>query len=141
MSLRYKQAPEGQPPVATEQIGEDHYQHIKLIDPTPGSVAAIGTVANPMAFKEEFTGGQVLAQQSGAGTVLTFTFASAVQLVVVDSSGDGLVSRIDPFGGTPSESLGIPCRHEVPVYLPITATVVKVYAPAGAAVNCWGMRR
>jgi hypothetical protein len=48
MSLRYKQAAEDQPPVATEKVGDDHFQLLKLVDPTPGSNSPIGTAANPM---------------------------------------------------------------------------------------------
>lgn len=114
--------------------------------PVSGTVATGGLTdtqlrASAPAVRDDYVGGEVLAQQSGAGAVLTFTFASAVQLVVLESDGDTLVSRADPYGGTPTASLGIPCRHQVPTYLPVTATTVRVYAPTGTVVNVWGMRR
>lgn len=46
--LRYEEAGAGKPPVATERVGDDHYQLLKLVDPTPGSTTPIGTTANPM---------------------------------------------------------------------------------------------
>lgn len=98
--------------------------------------------ASLVPVKDEFTGGQVLADQTGAGAVLTFTFASPVQLAVV--YGDGLatdVARADPFGGTPSATLGIPCGDEVPTFLPVTTSAVKVFAPAGMVVSVCGYRR
>lgn len=97
--------------------------------------------ASPPAVKDDYFGGQVLAQETGADAVITFTFSSAVQLVVVEMYGDGLVARADPFGGTPAEGFGIPCRHEVPTYLPVTSSSVKVWAPATSLVNVWGYRR
>lgn len=139
--LRYEEAASGNPPVATELVGADHYQLMKLVDSAAGSIAPIGTAARPMPVRDDYTGGEVLAQQAGAGAVLTFTFASEVQLAVVESSGALLVSRADPFGGIPAAALGIPCRDEVPVYLPVAVTVVRVFAPVGANVNVWGFRR
>lgn len=109
--------------------------------PISGPLTDAQLRASLVPVKDDYPGGEVLAQQTGAAAVLTFTFASAVQLVVVESAGEDLVSRADPFGGTPSATLGIPCRDQVPTYLPATATVVKVYAPTDAAVNVWGYRR
>lgn len=88
-----------------------------------------------------FNDGEVLAEQSGANAVVSFIFSAPVHLVVIESFGDGLVSRADPYGGIPTSSLGIPCRHEVPLYLPIITTTVDVYIPSGASVNVWGFRR
>lgn len=90
--------------------------------------------------KDDFDGGQVLAEQTGAGAVLTFTFSAPVNLVVVEASGL-IDARADPFGGTPTATLGIPCRDETPVYLPIITSSVKVWAGVGVAVNVWGFRR
>lgn len=108
----------------------------------PASQAVTGTFFQAtQPVSDDFDDGQALAEQTGAGAVLTFTFASSVNLVVVESAGDGFVSRADPFGGTPTADLGVPCRHEVPTYLPVTTSEVKVYAPAGTSVNVWGFRR
>lgn len=91
---------------------------------------------------DDYDGGEVLAEQAGAGNVLTFTFSAPVQLVVVEAESPGMqVARADPFGGEPDATTGIPCRSEVPVYMPITTTEVKVWAPGGTTVNCWGYRR
>lgn len=87
---------------------------------------------------DKFTGGEVLADLTGAGAVLTFTFASAVQLVWVFSAGAD--SRADPFGGTPSATLGIPCDTDTPMPLTVETSSVKVYAPTGATVTVWGFR-
>lgn len=98
--------------------------------------------AAAVATKDDYQAGEVLADQTGANNVLTFTFASPVQLVVVDANGSATdIARADPFGGTPSAALGVPCRDEVPTYMPTTTTVVKVWAPAGMVVSVYGYRR
>lgn len=89
----------------------------------------------------DYTDGEVLAEQSGADGVLTFTFSETVHLAVVESFGSGLVSRADPFGGTPTDTLGWPCRHEIPTFFPVGTAAVKVYAPTGTAINVIGYRR
>lgn len=103
----------------TTLVGGEHVQHVA----------------------DEFGGGEALAEQAGAGAVLTFAFSAPVQLAVVESFGSGLVSRADPFGGTPSVAAGVPCRHEAAVFLPVTTSAVRVFAPTGASVNVWGYRR
>lgn len=55
MALRYGEAAAGNPPVATEQVGADHYQLVKLIDPTAASAAGIGNAANPMSVSGTVT--------------------------------------------------------------------------------------
>jgi len=90
---------------------------------------------------DDYLSGEIRPQQTGANDVLTFTFTSEVELIVVESEGSGTVSRADPFGGTPTSLLGIPCRHEVPIYMPIRTTQVKVWSPIGAYVNVYGFRR
>lgn len=93
------------------------------------------------AVRDDYQAGEVLADQNGAGAVLTFTFSAAVQLVVVTAKGTNLTARADPFGGIPSGGQGIVCDDGVPTYIPVTATVVKVFAPSGMAVTVFGMRR
>ncbi len=98
--------------------------------------------ATPVSVLDTNISGEVLDQQSGAGGVLTFTFASAVDLVVVEL--DGLttdVGRVNPFGGVPTASFGIPLRDESPIYIPVTTNSVKVYAGSGTTVNVWGVRK
>lgn len=84
-----------------------------------------------------YTDGEVLADQSGEG-VRTFTFASPVDQVWIRlDGGDG---RADPFGGTPSSSVGIICEDGIPMPVPVRATTVEVYVPNGASANVWGFR-
>lgn len=98
--------------------------------------------AAPVPVVDRNASGEVLAQQTGAGAVLTFTFASAVDLVVVECEGLATdVARADPFGGTPTATAGIPCRDEAQVYIPVTATVIKVFAPTASTVTVWGVRK
>jgi hypothetical protein len=53
-------------PVATEKtgVGQDHYQQMKLIDPTLGSTAGHGTSSNPIKV-------QSMAGTSLLGLVIT----------------------------------------------------------------------
>lgn len=91
-----------------------------------------------MGYSERLIGGQTLADQSGAGSVLTFTFDPQVDLVWVRC--DGGVGRADPFGGTPTASQGIPCDDAVPNPITVTTSVVKVFAATGVSVSVWGFR-
>lgn len=91
--------------------------------------------------RDDYQAGEVLPDQSGAGAVLTFTFSAAVQLVVAQSTGTDLTARLDPFGGAPAASTGIRLDDGVPTFCPVTATVVKVFAPAGVTVAVYGLRR
>ncbi len=130
--------------IATDEVSDVHYQEMKLVDSTKGSTTPIPfpTALRSSRFDtaDAFTAGEVLADQSGAGAVLTFTFAAAQHLIWVLAQGDGLVARIDPFGGTPSATAGIPAFHETPVPLTVVATTIKVYAPTGTTVSVWGYR-
>lgn len=92
--------------------------------------------------KDDYAGGEVLADQTGAAGVLTFNFASPVNLVVIFANGAATdIARIDPFGGTPTAILGIPVGDEAASYLPITTSSVKVYAPTGMVISVSGFRR
>ncbi|MGH8502009.1 MAG: hypothetical protein ACREVE_05955 [Gammaproteobacteria bacterium] len=77
------------------------------------------------------------------GGVLTFSFAEgAVQLVVIHATGqDGQFAYADHSGGTPSDGGGRPIEHNVPAYIAVTLTAVKVWAPAGMKVYVEGYRR
>lgn len=96
---------------------------------------------NDVKVHDDYQAGEVLADQTGNDTVRTFTFAVAVDLVVIESAGANLVSRADPFGGTPAVSTGIRCNDGAPVYVPVETTVVKVYVPSGATCTVYGLRR
>lgn len=87
-----------------------------------------------------YPNGEVLADQVGAGAVLTFTFSNPMNLIWVLSSGTTLVSRCDPFGGIPDASLGIYCEDGIPVPVTVTATTIKVFAPIGTTVRVYGYR-
>lgn len=117
------------------EVGDQVEARVHLSDGTVPSASA------PLAVGDDYSDGEVLAEVSGSNGVETITFTSAVNLLVAESAGEDLVSRLDPFGGTPTSSLGVPCRDEVPVYMPVTATTVKAYVPTGATLNVWGYRR
>ena len=114
--------------------------------PVSGVVATSGITdaqlrAAPPAVRDDYQTGDVLADQSGAGGVLTFTFPAPVQLAVVHATGAGLTARADPFGGAPSASTGVKCPDDVPTYIPVVTSTIKVYAPSGMTVGVWGYRR
>jgi hypothetical protein len=100
------------------------------------------STAGDLSVQDKFAGGEVLADQNGAGAVLTFTFASPVNLVWVVDTGAVTtnVCRADPFGGTPSATAGIPVFNQAPSPITVTTSSVKVYAPAGAVVAVHGYR-
>ncbi len=81
---------------------------------------------------------EALADQNGAGAVLTFTFASAIQLAWVRSVGG--VARAVVGTQSPTASLGAYCADDEPTPLTVEGTTVKVFAPVGATVSVWGMR-
>lgn len=99
--------------------------------------------ASEVEVRDDYQGGEVLADQTGAGAVLTFTFSSPVQLVLVHaySATAADLARVDPFGGTPSASAGIRALNDVPTFVPVTATTVRVFAPTGMEVSVSGFRR
>lgn len=113
-----------------------------VVSSITGEVEIKNDTGNAIPAKDDYQSGEVLADQTGAGAVLTFTFSSAVQLVVVDANGATTdIARADPFGGTPAATTGIPCRDEVPTYMPVTTTSIKIFAPSGMAVSVYGYRR
>ena len=105
---------------------------------------AMGSEQWPVA--DDFASGEVLADQTGAGAALMFVFSAAVQNVWVyavnpsDLSEAGEV-RVDPFGGTPSATLGIPVAFGGGFPIPATTSSVKVYAENGIRVTVYGNRR
>jgi len=109
--------------------------------PVSGPLTDTQLRSSKVGVADDFQAGEVLADQNGAGAVLTFTFTSSVQLVVIHARGATLVARADPFGGTPSASQGIVCGDDTPTYVPVNTSSVKVFAPVGMVVNAYGMRR
>lgn len=121
---------------AAESGQQSHaYRETGRTDPTSADEVLIPEVIS----RDDFEDGEVLPDQNGADAVLTFTFASKVNLVLVRSVG--ATSRVDPFGTTPDASTGIIAADDEPTYIPIGTTAVKVYAPTGAAVAVAGFRR
>lgn len=92
----------------------------------------------PTFNADRFGSGEILADQEGAGDVLTFTFTQQQHLVWVRSDGGNV--RVDPFGGTPTATLGILVEDAVPQAIGITTLSVKVYASAFTTVRVWGAR-
>ena len=94
---------------------------------------------DPLPVSDRLTGFEGLADQTGDGTVKTFTFANAPDLVWIRSVGG--ISRADPTGGTPSATTGVYCADDEPTPITISGqTAVKVFAPIGAVVSVWGFR-
>lgn len=87
---------------------------------------------------DSFTAMEHLVDQAGAGAVLTFAFSAAVHQVWIYSLG--AVSRAGVGATDPSSTRGAFCDNGVPCPLPVTASVVKVWAPVGATVSVWGFR-
>lgn len=116
-----------------------------LVAGTDGTNAQTLKVATDgtLAVSDQYANGEVLADQTGAGAVLTFTFANTMDLIWVRDTGAVTtnVSRVDPFGGTPSASAGIPLPNNEPIPITRQTTTVKVYAPAGSTISAWGYRK
>lgn len=123
-------------------VGAVAVSNLPATQPVSGPLTDTQLRAGKVAVRDDYQTGEVLPDQTGAGGVLTFTFASAVHLVVVDANGAAAdVARADPFGGTPDAATGIPCRDETPTFMPVTTSAVEVFAPAGMTVSCYGYRR
>ena len=115
--------------------------NLPATQPVSGPLTDTQLRAAKVGVADDFQAGEVLADQTGAGAVLTFTFAAVRNLVLIQAAGAGQVARADPFGGTPSATQGIRCDDATPTYLPVTATAVKVFAPAGMVVSVAGFSR
>jgi hypothetical protein len=94
---------------------------------------------------DDYQTGEILPDQIGTGGVLTFTFNEPVQNLWVyaiaanpDTQGE---VRVDPFGGAPSASLGIPVAFGGITPIPTTASIVRVFAATGIRVTVYGNRR
>jgi hypothetical protein len=105
--------------------------------PVSGTVTA-NQGTSPWISNDNFSSFEALADQPGAGGVLTFTFSAAVDLIWVQSNG--ATSRAVIGAQTPSATLGAFCADGTPLPIPIHATTVKVFSPVGATVSVWGER-
>jgi murein DD-endopeptidase MepM/ murein hydrolase activator NlpD len=95
---------------------------------------------------DDYQTGEILPDQTGSGAALVFTFSAPVQNIWVnavnplDLTDVGEV-RVDPFGGTPSATLGIPVGFGSLTPIPATLTTVRVFAGVGVRVTVYGNRR
>lgn len=105
-------------------------------DRLPTALVATGE----LSVADDYQEFEALSDQTGAGSVLTFTFTSAVNLVVVHAVGTSQVARATTTQ-TPSATLGARCPDDAPTYLPVTTSVMKVFAPNGMLVSVCGYRR
>lgn len=100
---------------------------------------------NTLQVKDDYQVGEILADQSGVGGVLNFDFSNPVDFIWVTDIGATTtnISRVDPFGGTPSSSLGIPVFNATPTPINVTParTRIQVYAPSGSTITMYGYRR
>lgn len=135
--------------------GSVHTEALSIVDPENINQIARVTDSKPAddsagvvvrVAGDNYSLGEILEDQTGAGAALTFTFSAAVQTVWVyavdpaDLTASGEV-RIDPFGGTPTASLGIPVPLGVGFPIDIVASSVKVFAAADIRVTVYGNRR
>jgi hypothetical protein len=92
----------------------------------------------------EYTNGETRPSQAGANGVLTFTFASPVDLVWVSDTGATTTnySYVDAFGGTPASGQGavLPNGGSIPVMVTPPSTTVKVWSPVGSTISMYGQR-
>jgi len=120
-------------PTANPETGLAKVTDIQAVrDRLPAALESDGA----LKVADVFTGGEALPDQTGDGTVKTFTFASPVDLVWVRSA---VAARADPFGGTPTATTGIPCAADEPNPMSVRASSVKVFAASGT-VSVWGYR-
>lgn len=99
------------------------------------------TATDELAVADDYQVLEALSDQVGAGAVLTFTFSAAVNLAVVQAVGTSLIARATTATQTPTASLGVRCPDDVPSYMTVTTTVIRVFAPVGMTVSVWGYRR
>jgi hypothetical protein len=102
----------------------------------------LALIEERMSYSES----EVLADQQSSGSALTFTFAQAVDKVVVElhetAADDTSVGRVLVGGATPDADTGILIHAGVPHNITDSGTtVVKVYAASGKTISVWGYRR
>lgn len=95
--------------------------------------------ASAVTTTDSYLSSEYLADQTGTGAVLTFTFASPVDLLILHAEG-GVCRYAAGAGNTPAANAGGYLAAGETVYYPRRTTVASVYAPAGAVVSAWGTR-
>lgn len=103
----------------------------------------VSTGLTDLKVHDDYQTGEILADQVGAGGVLTFTFSEPVHMLWINDIGATTtnVSRADPFGGTPNATTGITVPNGTPTPITVTTSSVKVYAPTGSTISVYGYRR
>lgn len=136
----------GQVTLPPEQVQTDALTNTEL-RASPLEVTGSLTIDPPALQQtaDDYQTGEILPDQTGVGGVLIFTFSEPVQnlwvyAIAADPDTQGEV-RVDPFGGTPSASLGIPVAFGGITPIPTVATVVRVFAGNGIRVTVYGNRR
>lgn len=99
-----------------------------------------------LASTDDFPAGEVLPDQTGSNSVLTFTFSADVHTIwvyAIDANDDTAAGevRTDPFGGVPTATLGIPVAFGGGFPIPVITGEVKIYAGDGVRVTVYGNRR
>lgn len=110
---------------------------LALTQPVEGDVGGAGE--QPVMDVFDFQ--QDVADQVGAGGVLTFTLPEACEVIWVLSRGAVARARIGSDAAGLSATRGAYCDDGVPTPLTARGTVVKVWAPAEATVSVWGFGR
>lgn len=122
-------------------IDQESLLIVGTLDENNQVVPVINSAGEPVAFQavtDRFVDTEVLPDQQGAESVLTFTFSSPVQLVWVRSVGGD--SRVHPSGGTPTSTFGIRAPDDEPVPITVQTNQIKVWAPSTATITVWGFR-
>lgn len=92
----------------------------------------------------EYMSAEIRPDQAGANAVQTFTFSTPVDFIWVTDVGTTTtnVSRVDPYGGTPSSSAGIAVFNQTPTPIQVVPAraSINVYAPTGSTITMYGLR-
>jgi hypothetical protein len=112
-----------------------------LIQPTTPADTQPVSIADTVSVRDDFAGGEILPDQTGANDVLTFTFSEQVDSFWVAVVGNEGVVKVHHYGGTPSATSGIPVAAGGVMPFSEPATTVRVFAPTGLIVTVWGQTR
>lgn len=97
-------------------------------------------LSSKVSTAETFASHEVLADQSGDGTVKEFDFVNgAVDLAWVRCQGG--VGRASGTGAdAPAVNRGAYCADGEPEPITVRGTKVRVFAPVGVTISVWGYR-
>lgn len=127
--------------VGLDQASLDALEQITAVLAAGGAVTANQGTAGSQewAVKDQLDGFEALDDQTGNGTVRTFTFGSDVELVWVRVVGG--IGRAAPAGPDPSASKGVYCAADEPTPITCVTDELRVFAPNGTTISVWGFRR